>query len=69
MIIHQALKHLVVTGNALVFMGKDGLKMYPLNRYVLNRDGDGNVTEIVTKENHLKKIAKKFCANLPRTRT
>ena len=31
-------------------MGKDGLKNYPLNRYVVNRDGNGNVLEIVTKE-------------------
>ena len=31
-------------------MGKDGLKNYPLNRYVVDRDGNGNVIEIVTKE-------------------
>ena len=48
--IHQALKHLIVAGNALVFMSKDGLKTYPLSRYVVNRDGNGNVIEIVTKE-------------------
>jgi len=40
----------VVGGNALVYMGKDGLKHYPLNRYVVERDGNGNVIEIVTKE-------------------
>ena len=49
-VIHQALKHLIVSGNALLFMGKDGIKNYPLNRYVVNRDGNGNVLEIVTKE-------------------
>ena len=49
-VVHQALKHLVVAGNVLVFMGQAGLKMYPLNRYVLERDGNGNVIEIVTKE-------------------
>ena len=49
-VVHQALKHLIVSGNALVFMGKDGLKHYPLQRYVVNRDGNGNVIEIVTKE-------------------
>ena len=48
--IHQALKHLIVGGNALLFMGKDGLKAFPLSRYVVNRDGNGNVLEIVTKE-------------------
>ena len=49
-VLHQALKHVIVSGNALLFMSKDGLKNYPLNRYVVDRDGDGNVTEIVTKE-------------------
>ena len=49
-VIHQSLKHLIVGGNALLFMGKDGIKNYPLTRYVVNRDGNGNVLEIVTKE-------------------
>ena len=49
-VIHQALKHLIVGGNALLFMGKDGIKNFPLNRFVINRDGNGNVLEIVTKE-------------------
>ena len=49
-VVHQALKHLIVGGNSLIYMGKDGLKHYPLNRYVVNRDGNGNICEIVTKE-------------------
>ena len=59
-IIHQALKHLVVAGNALVFMGKDGLKLFPLHRYVIERDGNGNVIEIVTKEKISKKLLPEF---------
>ena len=55
-IVHEALLHLVVGGNALIFMGKDGLKVYPLNRYVVERDGNGNVIEIVTKETIAKKL-------------
>ena len=55
-VVHQALKHLIVSGNALIFMAKDGLKHYPLNRYVVNRDGNGNVIEIVTKELISRKI-------------
>ena len=54
--IHQALKHLVVSGNALIFMAKDKLKVYPLNRYVVSRDGMGNVIEIVTKERINRKL-------------
>ena len=49
-VVHQALKHLIVSGNALIYMGKDGLKNYPLNRFVVNRDGNGNICEIATKE-------------------
>ena len=56
--IHQALKHLVIAGNALIFMGKDGLKLYPLNRFVIDRDGNGNVIEIVTKQKIAKKLLK-----------
>ena len=49
-VVHQAIKHLIVGGNALIYKGPDGLKNYPLNRFAINRDGDGNVIEIVTKE-------------------
>ena len=59
-VIHQALKHLVVAGNALVFMGREGLKLFPLHRYVLERDGNGNVIEIVTKEKISKKLLPDF---------
>ena len=50
MVLHQAMKHLVVTGNVLVYMGKKHLKLYPLDRYVVVRDGEGQPTEIVTVE-------------------
>ena len=49
-VLHQAMKHLVVTGNVLVYMGKKHLKLYPLDRYVVVRDGEGQPTEIVTVE-------------------
>ena len=54
--VHQALLHLVVAGNALVFMSKHGIKVYPLNRYVVDRDGNGQVIEIVTKERVAKEL-------------
>ena len=49
-VLHTAMKHLVVSGNALVYMAKKNLKVFPLDRYVVSRDGNGNVQEIVTKE-------------------
>ena len=54
--IHQAMKHLIVTGNVLIFMDKEKLKVYPLNRFVVERDGVGNITEIVTKERVAKSV-------------
>ena len=37
-------------------MGKDGLKNYPLNRFVVSRDGNGNVVEIVQRD-HQQRLA------------
>ena len=59
-VIHQALQHLVVGGNALIFMSKLGLKLYPLNRFVIERDGNGQVIEIVTKERINNKLIPNF---------
>lgn len=49
-VLHQAMKHLIVTGNVLVYMGSSGVKLYPLDRFVVVRDGEGQPTEIVTVE-------------------
>ena len=49
-VLNQALKHAIVTGNGLCYMGPDAMKFYPLNRYVVDRDGNDNVIEIITKE-------------------
>lgn len=46
----QAMKHLVCTGNVLLYMSKKGIKVYPMDRFVVVRDGEGNVTEIVCIE-------------------
>jgi hypothetical protein len=49
-LLHQAMKHLIVTGNVLLYMGPKGLKLYPIDRFCLVRDGNGRPTEIVTVE-------------------
>ena len=47
----EALKLLIVTGNALVYMPKEGgMKVFRPDRYVVKRDAMGNVLEIITKE-------------------
>ena len=49
--IHEALKHLIVTGNALIYLPDGGgLRVFHLDRYVVNRDPMGKVLHIVTKE-------------------
>jgi len=48
--IFQALKHLIVGGNVLLFVSKEGIRVFPLSQYVIDRDPMGNVLEIITKE-------------------
>ena len=46
----EALKHLIVAGNVLLYLTDNGLKVYPLEKFVCKRDSVGNVLEIITKE-------------------
>lgn len=39
--VHESLMHLIVAGNVLLHIAEDGLRLYPLNRYVLLRDPTG----------------------------
>jgi hypothetical protein len=48
--VFEALKHLVVTGNVLVFVGEDGSRLYDLNKFVVIRTPEGEWTEIVIRE-------------------
>lgn len=49
--VFEALKHLLVAGNALLYMPqKGGMKVFHLHNYVLQRDPMGNVLDIVVKE-------------------
>ena len=47
---HEALKHLIVGGNVLLYISYEGIKVIHLDSYVLCRDPMGNVTEIVVEE-------------------
>jgi hypothetical protein len=46
----EALKHLIVGGNVLLYLTDEGLKVYPLSKFVCKRDAVGNILEIITKE-------------------
>jgi Bacteriophage head to tail connecting protein len=52
--LHQALKHLVVTGNALLHLPKNARpRMFGWTDFVVQRDPDGTVLEIVIREQTL----------------
>ena len=46
----EALKHLIVGGNVLLYLTDKGLQVYPLEKYVIRRDPNGNTLEIIIKE-------------------
>ncbi len=49
-VVHEAIQHLIVSGNCLMYVGEDGLRCYHLNRYVLLRDPVGEPLTAVTCE-------------------
>lgn len=49
-VFHEAIKQLLVAGNCLLFVGKNAMKMYRLDKYVVKRTGMGEVIEIVISE-------------------
>lgn len=48
--VHEMLLHLIVGGNALMYVGEKGLRCFHLNRYVLKRDPMGNPLEAIVCE-------------------
>jgi len=49
--VYEALRNLIVTGNALMYIPKDGnIRVFRLDRFVVKRDAMGNVLEVITKE-------------------
>jgi hypothetical protein len=54
--VFMAIKHLLVGGNALLYVGSETIRMHGMRSFVLDRDPEGNVTEIVIRE----RVAEKF---------
>ena len=46
----EALKHLIISGNALLYVTDQGTRVYPLKSFVLSRDPEGNILEVVVRE-------------------
>jgi hypothetical protein len=49
-VVVETLKHLFVVGNALFYSGTDNAKVYPLSKFVVRRDYNGNPVEMAVKE-------------------
>ena len=49
-VFHEALLHLIVSGNAMLYVASEGLRVFHLNRYVITRDPMGNPMESVICE-------------------
>jgi hypothetical protein len=47
---YDGIKHIIVTGNGLLIMGKDNLRVLGLKNYVVKRDTNAEVLELITKE-------------------
>ena len=48
--LYEALRHLIVTGNYLLHVGKEGIKGFPLEKFVCTRDPEGRVKMVLIKE-------------------
>ena len=49
--VFEAIKHLIITGNVLLYLPPDGsMRVFHLNRFVIERDPNGNPQKIITKE-------------------
>ena len=48
--VYEALKHLIVSGNVLLKLSEDGLRVYRLDNYVVKRDPQGKILKIIIKE-------------------
>lgn len=70
-IVNEAMKHLLVAGNVLLHLPKDGAQLFHLDRYCVVRDAKGTPIEIVVKEEFsyatLSEVARDMVANPPST--
>ena len=48
--LYTAILHLLIAGNVLLYIKRDGTKIFSLKNYVIQRDPDGNPLLIITKE-------------------
>lgn len=49
-VLGEASKQLVIAGNVLLYSGKERMRSYRLDQYVVVRDANGDATEVIIKE-------------------
>ena len=52
--LHFVLKQLLVAGNVLLYYGKEEVNAYPINQFVVERDGQGEVLTVILCEEVVK---------------
>ena len=62
-VLHEALLHLIVSGNCMLYIGEEGMRVFHLNRYVITRDPMGSpieaiICEVLTYDTAPEKIRK-----------
>ena len=48
--LYEALKHLIITGNVMLILGKEGIRIVGIKRYVCKRNVEGKVVEAMLRE-------------------
>ena len=48
--LYSAITHLIISGNVLLYVKPDGMKVYSLRNYVVQRDPDGNPLVMIVRE-------------------
>lgn len=46
----EMLQHLLVTGNGLLYLGDETARFFPMDRFVILRDGEGRILKIIVRE-------------------
>ena len=63
--IYDALKNLIIAGNAVIYVQPDGnVRSYSLEDYVVHRDIEGNLTDLIIKEQISKTVAENLDIDL-----
>ena len=66
--LHEALRHLIICGNALLFVDKDNLiRVFHLDQYVVRRDPQGQVLEIIIMEEMSRELFRDIFGHNPPT--